>query len=203
MQIPLVALRGLQFFLVLVITALVGNVIAEAFAGNPSSVNFAIFVAVFSWLAVLYGLVTAVLDKFAIPVASLALDGIATLLNFIAGVVLAAKLGVHSCGNKVSLPALRSISHANHTLGIRPRKQSHKRLQQPHEALPRTPSCYSFLLVPIRCLRCLAGSYVPQQPRVGWWGYSQRSDVPCLKVQLVSGPRFYTTARLLRTCLLV
>lgn len=77
-------------------------VIATAFAGNPPSINFAIFVAVFSWLVVLYGLVAAFVTSLAIPVVMMALDGIAILLTFIAGVVLAARLGVHSCSNSVS-----------------------------------------------------------------------------------------------------
>jgi hypothetical protein len=102
MQIAHIALRGFQFLMTLLITALIGNAIAEAFAGNPASINFAIFVAVFSWLVLLFGAVAAFISSLAIPVVLIALDGIATLLTFIAGVVLAARLGVHSCNNRVS-----------------------------------------------------------------------------------------------------
>lgn len=94
-----VGLRALQFIMTLLITALIGNVIAEAFAGNSSSINYALFVAVFSWLVLFFGLAAAFVDSIAIPIALLALDSLAALFTFIAGVVLAAKLGVHSCGN--------------------------------------------------------------------------------------------------------
>ena len=96
-----IILRALQFLWTLLITALIGNVIADAFAGNPSSVNYAIFVAVFSWLVLFYGFAAAFVESLAIPIALFVLDGLAALLTFIAGVVLAAKLGVHSCGNQV------------------------------------------------------------------------------------------------------
>jgi hypothetical protein len=95
-------LRGSQFLWTLLITALIGNVIAEAFAGNPSSINYAIFVAVFSWLVLLYGFAAAFMEGLAIPIILGAMDVLAALFTFIAGVVLAAKLHVHSCGNFVS-----------------------------------------------------------------------------------------------------
>ncbi|RDW62686.1 putative non-classical export protein 2 [Coleophoma crateriformis] len=92
-------LRIFQFLMVLLITALVGNVIAEAFAGNASAINYAIFVAVFCWITVLYGLAAAVIESLTMPIVLAAADGLSALFTFIAGVVLAAKLGVHSCGN--------------------------------------------------------------------------------------------------------
>jgi hypothetical protein len=94
-------LRASQFLWTLLITALVGNVIATAFAGNPSSINYAIFVAVFSWIVLLFGLAAAWMEQSNIIL--IVLDALATIFTFIAGVVLAAKLGVHSCGNRVRL----------------------------------------------------------------------------------------------------
>ena len=77
--------------------------IAEAFAGNPSAVNFTIFVAVFAMLSLLYLIPASVKESLTIhPIIMLALDVINTLLFLIAGIVMAAKLGVHSCGNEVS-----------------------------------------------------------------------------------------------------
>jgi hypothetical protein len=96
-QIAQLGLRASQFLWTLLITALVGNVIATAFAGNQSSINYAIFVAVFSWLVLLFGFVAAWMDMSNIILT--ALDALAAVFTFIAGVVLAAKLGVHSCGN--------------------------------------------------------------------------------------------------------
>jgi hypothetical protein len=94
-------LRASQFLWTLLITALVGNVIATAFAGNPSSINYAIFVAVFSWIVLLIGLAAAWMELS--DIIPIVLDALATIFTFVAGVVLAAKLGVHSCGNRVSI----------------------------------------------------------------------------------------------------
>jgi len=102
MEFLQVILRALQFLWTLLITALIGNVIDDAFSGNASSINFAMFVAVFSWLVVIYGFLAAFMESFNIPIVLLVADGLAALFTFIAGVVLAAKLGAHSCGNFVS-----------------------------------------------------------------------------------------------------
>ncbi|KAH8910994.1 hypothetical protein BR93DRAFT_303703 [Coniochaeta sp. PMI_546] len=92
-------LRGLQFLWVLLITALIGNVIALNINGSMSAINFTMFVAVLSWLAVLYGLVVSFVESLAIPIVMLALDGAAALFTLIAGIVLAAKLRAVNCSN--------------------------------------------------------------------------------------------------------
>jgi hypothetical protein len=83
--------------------ALVGNMIHDAFAGNPSIVNYDMVVAVFGMVSLFYLIAIAFNESFmghgAIP---LALDLINTLLFFCGAVAMAAKLGVHSCGNHVS-----------------------------------------------------------------------------------------------------
>jgi hypothetical protein len=94
-------LRANQFFWTLLTTALIGNVIAEAFSGNPSSINYAMFTSVFSWVVVLYGIAALFVESLAIPLILGSMDILATLFNFIAGVVLAARLQVHSCNNQV------------------------------------------------------------------------------------------------------
>lgn len=81
--------------------ALVGNMIADSIGGNHSAVNYAMFVSIFSMLSLFYLIFAAVKDAFP-PIITLALDVINTILFFIGGVVLAAKLHVHSCGNQVS-----------------------------------------------------------------------------------------------------
>lgn len=101
MQFLQVVFRSLQFLWTLLTTALIGNVIASAFSGNPSSINYAIFVSVFCWIVLIYGFLAAFMESLAIPMALWVLDGLATLFTFIAGVVLAARLGVHSCNNTV------------------------------------------------------------------------------------------------------
>merc|ERR1712093_483350 len=56
MQIPQLGLRAVQFVFIFLTLALVGNVIAEAFAGNLSKINYAIFVSVFDMIVILWGI---------------------------------------------------------------------------------------------------------------------------------------------------
>jgi Membrane-associating domain len=120
-------LRASQFLWTFLITALVGNVIAEAFSGNPSSVNYAIFVAVFSWIVLLIGIVAAWTDQSNFIL--VALDALAVVFTFIAGVVLAAKLGVHSCSNSVSITLrLELCSLSNASAGLHIYQQPDQRL---------------------------------------------------------------------------
>jgi hypothetical protein len=92
----------MQFFLTLLIMAITGNMIALAIHGNPSEVNFAIFVSIFSMLT----LFIMFFDHFreVLPgVVAIVLDGLNVLFFFAAGVALAVALRVHSCSNTVSL----------------------------------------------------------------------------------------------------
>lgn len=78
MQIAQLTLRCVQLFFTIIVTALIGNVIQTAYSGNPSSVNFAMFVAVLCWISVLVGFAAGFMDS--IPkLVELALDGIAVL----------------------------------------------------------------------------------------------------------------------------
>ncbi|KAJ3551526.1 hypothetical protein NPX13_g11342 [Xylaria arbuscula] len=95
-------LRLAQFFLILIATALLGNVRANSqhAAGTATAaINFSLFVCALAWLAVLYGLVANFVSAVAIPVVALALDGLSTLFTFIGAVVLSAKLTTVNCGN--------------------------------------------------------------------------------------------------------
>lgn len=83
--------------------ALVGNMIKEAFAGNPAIVNYAMFVAVFSILSLFYLFAATANENFAIhPMLMLGVDLLNTLFFLVGGIALAAELRVHSCGNEVS-----------------------------------------------------------------------------------------------------
>lgn len=109
MSVVQVALRGLQFLWILLLTALIGNVLAGKTANNPPT-NYAMFTIVVCWLVWIYGMAAAFIEAIAIPIVLIILDAFATLFTFIAGVVLASKLGVHSCNNQVSYP--NSTNHA-------------------------------------------------------------------------------------------
>lgn len=106
MGIANLAVRFWNLFFSVLVVALIGSAIHDAFAGNPASVNFAIFVAVISLLIALYEFVAHFIEAIAIPIALMAADGVASLLCLIAGIVLAANLRVHSCGNKVRHPGI-------------------------------------------------------------------------------------------------
>ncbi|KAK3944958.1 marvel domain-containing protein [Diplogelasinospora grovesii] len=106
MQLLQIGLRALQLLWIVLLTALIGNVIAlnrTASGSAESAVNFTMFVIVISWLATLYGLAAAVVEQVAIPVVLLALDGIVTLFTFINAIVLAAKVRAVNCSNTADL----------------------------------------------------------------------------------------------------
>lgn len=87
--------------------ALVGNMIHDAFAGNPSIINYVMFVAVFSMLSLIYLIASTVNEDFAFfPWLPMVLDGLNTLFFLIGGIALAAYLRVRSCGNQVGSPRI-------------------------------------------------------------------------------------------------
>lgn len=111
-----VTLRGLQFVWTLLVMALDGNIIATAVTGNPSSINYTIFVAVFSMLTLLYLIPATLKPDFLsfLPFQMVVLDALNTLFFFCAAVALSAFLGAHSCGNIVSITFVWRYGFANH-----------------------------------------------------------------------------------------
>lgn len=105
MEIIQTLVRLLQVFWTLLITALIGNVIATNVNANgmaEAAINFTMFVAVLAWIASLYGLAASLVESLAIPIVLMGLDGAATLFTAIDGIVLAAKLHVVNCGGDIS-----------------------------------------------------------------------------------------------------
>jgi len=93
-------LRGTQFLFILIVMSLIGNVIAMAFAGNPSLVNYDMFVAAFAMLSLFYLIPAAWSDSFmGHALLPLLLDALNCIFLFCAAVATAAELGVHSCSN--------------------------------------------------------------------------------------------------------
>lgn len=124
----------------LLIMALIGNVIADAFAGNPSIINYVIFVSVFAMLSLFYLIAAAIMDGFAIPLAMVVLDALNTLLFLVGGIALAAYLGVHSCGNRVCLTCRsfpRQPMFADQDTVLCRAQQDHKWLAQPNQEVSR------------------------------------------------------------------
>ena len=95
-------LRGLALLWTLLITALIGNVIALNINGASSAnaaINFAMFTAAWAWIALLVGIAAVFISFLASPYVMLPLDILAVLFTFIAAVVLSAKLRATNCGN--------------------------------------------------------------------------------------------------------
>lgn len=91
--------------------ALVGNIIADATSGNPSIINYVMFVAVFAMLSLFYLIAGTINEAFAISgIFMVIVDGLNTLFFLIGGIALAAYLHVHSCGNQVSQPSSCTFS---------------------------------------------------------------------------------------------
>jgi len=96
-----IAMRGFQFLWTLLIMALVGNMIATAYSGNPAIVNYDMFVSVFSMLTLLYLIPATIRDSFAFhPLIMVTLDLLNTIFFLCGAIATAAYLGVHSCSNK-------------------------------------------------------------------------------------------------------
>lgn len=95
-----IGLRSWEFICSLIIMALVGNMIATAFAGNSAMVNYVMFTSVFGMASLLYLLPTSFLDGYSIPMVNIGLDALNVLFWFCAAVALPAYLGVHSCSNR-------------------------------------------------------------------------------------------------------
>lgn len=99
-------LRALQLLWIVILTALLGNVIATANHGalvSRAGVNFSMFVTVLAWLGAIYGLAVAFVESLAIPMAVMVADGLVVLFTFIDAIVLAALLRLPNCSNEGGL----------------------------------------------------------------------------------------------------
>jgi len=114
------SLRGLEFLWTLLIMALTGNMIADAFNGNPSEVNYTIFVSVFSMLSLIF-LIAATFKPMGSNLIQAGLDGLNALLALCGGIAMAAALKVHSCGNEKYILSNR-ITNGSHN----PSKRCHE-----------------------------------------------------------------------------
>ena len=82
--------------------ALIGNMISEAFAGNPSSVNYTMFLSAFSMLSLFYLIPATFNADWALhPIIVIIVDALNCIFFFCAAIALAAALGCRSCSNYV------------------------------------------------------------------------------------------------------
>ncbi|KAJ5819984.1 hypothetical protein N7474_005575 [Penicillium riverlandense] len=107
-------LRAWEFLWTLLIMALVGNMIAEAFAGNPSSVNYVMFVSAFSMFSLFYLVPASFNIDWALhPIIMITVDALNCIFFFCAAIALAAKLTGNSCGNS-SFTLNNEIANGSH-----------------------------------------------------------------------------------------
>ncbi|KAF5250755.1 hypothetical protein FANTH_4104 [Fusarium anthophilum] len=102
-------LRSVALLMTLLLTALIGNVMAsniDAAGSATAAVNFIMFIAIVCWIVCIIGLLAFFVSALDKPLMQLPLDGIAVLFTFIGAIVLAAKLRVVNCGdiNPKALP---------------------------------------------------------------------------------------------------
>ncbi|KAJ5989038.1 hypothetical protein N7481_004248 [Penicillium waksmanii] len=94
-------LRAWEFLWTLLVMALIGNMISEAFSGNPSSINYTMFLSAFSMLSLFYLIPATYNPDWAIhPIIVIVVDALNCIFFFCAAIALAAKLESHSCSNK-------------------------------------------------------------------------------------------------------
>ncbi|KAE8381453.1 marvel domain-containing protein [Aspergillus bertholletiae] len=95
-------LRGWEFLWTLLVMALIGNMIAGSFSGNPATVNYAMFCSAFSMFSLFY-LVPASynLDWAIHPIFMIVLDALNAIFFLSSGIALAARLEAHSCSNNL------------------------------------------------------------------------------------------------------
>ncbi|KAL1981755.1 hypothetical protein VTN96DRAFT_2182 [Rasamsonia emersonii] len=100
MRIVGLPLRGLEFVFTVIVMALVGNIIAQAFAGNPATINYAMFCAAFSMVSLFYLIPATWNDGLAgHPIIVIIVDLLNAIFFLTSGIALAARLQAHSCTN--------------------------------------------------------------------------------------------------------
>ncbi|KAL1968183.1 hypothetical protein VTN77DRAFT_2018 [Rasamsonia byssochlamydoides] len=93
-------LRVLQFLFTVIVMALDGNIIAQAFAGNPATINYAMFCAAFSMVSLFYLFPATWSNTLAgHPIIMIIVDLLNSIFFLTSGIALAARLKAHDCSN--------------------------------------------------------------------------------------------------------
>lgn len=92
--------RGACLLWTLLLTALVGNLIAVG--NNNASIGYTMFVAVLSWIVTIIGLLSTVVYALSNPKIIVSLDSALLLFSLVAGIVLAAQLNTVDCHSSQS-----------------------------------------------------------------------------------------------------
>lgn len=142
-----------------------GNNIARATNGTHSIINYTLFVGVWWLFTLLYFLPTAFIDKFAIPIVDMVLDGLSVLFGFCAAVALPAYLGAHSCSNRVRHSITSSEKHLLTVTELHPPQRCHQQLAWSRAELPPGSDRDCLPVVWLGCVCCHS-----RLLRYGWQG---------------------------------
>jgi hypothetical protein len=108
------ALRGLEFTFTIIIMGMIGNIIAMAWAGNPSSINYSMFTVAFSLVSLFYLIPATWSESIAgHPMIVVVFDLLNMIFFLCAGIALAARLHVHSCKNRVRFHVTGPVAFEN------------------------------------------------------------------------------------------
>jgi hypothetical protein len=126
-----------QFVFSLLVMALIGNIIAMAFAGNPATINYSMFTATFSIVSLFYLVPASFNINWAIhPIIMIVLDVLNNIFFLTCAIALAAKLECHSCSNDVRCDVRTHGFQRLTSLELHPQQRNHQRRTQPSEAMP-------------------------------------------------------------------
>ncbi|KAL2868163.1 MARVEL domain-containing protein [Aspergillus lucknowensis] len=101
MGVAQLALRAWEFTCTVIVMGLIGNVISEAFSGNPATINYTMFVVAFALFTLFYLIPTSFKSDWAVhPVFPIVFDTLNTIFFLTAAIALSAKLEAHSCSNE-------------------------------------------------------------------------------------------------------
>lgn len=93
-----------QLVFSILIMALIGNMLDNAFSGNPGTVNYAMYTAAFSLFTLFYLVPASVnIDWSGHPIIMIVLDTLNAIFFLASGIALAAKLQCRDCSNSVRL----------------------------------------------------------------------------------------------------
>ncbi|KAK2731428.1 hypothetical protein FQN55_004686 [Onygenales sp. PD_40] len=95
------ALRTIELIFAVIIMALIGNMISDAYHDSAATVNYCLFVSAFTMLTLFYLFAAAISDTFMVhPSIVFIVDVLNLIFVFCAAIALPSKLRVHSCSNK-------------------------------------------------------------------------------------------------------
>lgn len=103
-----------QLVFSILIMALIGNMLDNAFSGNPGTVNYAMYTAAFSLFTLFYLVPASInIDWSGHPIIMIVVDTLNAIFFLASGIALAAKLQCRDCSNSVrfSPPPKKNLIH--------------------------------------------------------------------------------------------